>query len=80
MAEVGTDVVEDDGAVDVDGIAGEADGVGFAYDDSFLSWVEGFDLCAGGFVEGFREVHDIAAFERRKAGVEVVEARVDEVE
>jgi hypothetical protein len=80
VAEVGADVVEDDGAVDVDGVAGEADGIGLADDDSFFGWVEGFDLCAGGFVEGLGKVHDVTAGEWGEAGVEVVEAWVDEVE
>ena len=65
---------------DVDGVAGEADGVGFGDDDSLFGWVEGFDLVEGGAVEGFGKVHDMAAVEWSEAGVEVVEARVDEVE
>jgi len=80
VPKVGADVVEDDGAVDVDGVAGEADGVGLADDDSFFGWVEGLDLCAGGFVEGLGKVHDVAACEWGEAGVEVVEAWVDQVE
>jgi hypothetical protein len=40
------DVVEDDGAADVDSVAGEADGVGFVDDDSLAGWIEGFDLIA----------------------------------
>jgi len=80
VAEIAADVVEDDGAVDVDGVAGEADGVGLADDDSLFGWVEGFDLCAGGFVEGLGKVHHVAAGEWGEAGVEVVEAGVDEVE
>jgi hypothetical protein len=80
VAQVAADVVGDDSAVYVDRVAGEADGIGLANDDSFFGWVEGFDLCQGGAVEGFRKVHYVAAFEWGEAGVEVVEARVDEVE
>jgi hypothetical protein len=79
-AEFPADLVEDDGAAYVDGVAGEAECVFHGYDDSLFGWVEGFDLFDGSLVESFGEIHHIAAFERSEAGVEVVEARVDEVE
>ena len=64
----------------VDGVAGEAEGVFLGDDDAFLRWVEGFDALVGGAVEGFGKVHGVAAFEWGEAGIEVVEAWVDEVE
>ena len=74
------DLVEDNGATDVNGVAGKANSVSLTDDDSPFRRVEIFDFFDGGLVEGFGKVHHIAAFERREAGVEVVEAGVDKVE
>lgn len=73
------DLVEDDGVVDVDCVAGEVNGVRLGDDDAFGGWVEGFDGGDGGGVEGFGVVHDVAVCQWREAGVEVVETWIDEV-
>ena len=78
-AQLAADPVENDGAAYVDGVAGKADGIGFADDDSFFGRVEGFDPVQGEVIEGVGEVHDVAAIEWSEAGVEVVEAGIDEV-
>ena len=39
------DVVQDDCAVDVDGVAGEAGGGWLVDDDSFRRWVESLNRC-----------------------------------
>ncbi len=73
------DLVQNDGVAYADGVAGEENGVVLANDDSFFGWVEGFDPVEGEMVEGVGKVHDVAAFEWSEAGVEMVEAGVDEV-
>ncbi len=65
---------------DVDDVAGELGGFGLGDGDATRGGVGGVDPVEGGAVEGVREVEDEAAGERGEAGVEVIEAGVDEVE
>jgi hypothetical protein len=74
------DVVEEDGAADVDGVAGELEGIRFGDADALLLAVAGFDFCLRFAIEGGREVHNVAVGERAEAGVEVIEAGIDEAQ
>ena len=78
-AEFAADLVEDDSSAHANGVAGKANGIGFTNDDSFFRRVKGFDPMELEIVEGVWKVHDVAAFKRSEAGVEVVKARIDEV-
>jgi len=77
---VGGDVAHEDVLADVDDVAGELDGFGLGDGDAFFGGVGGLDAGERGGVEGGREVEEKAAGEGGEAGVEVVEAGVDEVE
>jgi len=79
-AEFVADVVEEDVASDVDGVAGELQGIGFGDADAVLVAVARLDFQLGFAVEGGREIHDVAIRERAEAGVEVIEAGIDEAE
>ncbi len=79
-SELRADVVEEDGGADVDGVAGEAEGVGLGDADAPGFGVAGLDLLLRWGVEGGWVVHEVAVGERAEAGVEVIEAGVDEAE
>lgn len=80
LRELVADGVEDEGAANVDGVAGEADGIGLVDNDALRRWVEGFDTGEGAGVEGGREVHCGAVGEWGEAGIEVVEAGINQPE
>lgn len=73
-------LVEDNGVAGGDGVAGEVQGVFFRHGDALVCRVEALDGGQRGLVEGGWEVEEFAAGEWGEAGIEVVEARVNEAQ
>ncbi len=65
---------------DIEGAAGHAGSVSFGDGDAPIGGISGFDGGDGGSVEGAWIVEQEATMEGSEADVEVVEARIDEVE
>src|SRR5947209_7009055 len=72
--------IHHDALVDVDGIARERKRVFLADRDALRGRHARLDRLARRFIESRRVVEDEAAFERTEAGIEVIEARVGELE
>jgi hypothetical protein len=67
-------------ASDVDSVTGELECIGFGDADAVLVAVARLDFGLRFSVEGGGEIHDVAVRERTEAGVEVIEAGIDEAE
>jgi len=74
------DLVEHDGVIDGDGVAGESAGVLFSDSDAFARRIEALDLLQRCGVEGGRIVEERSVAQRREACVEMIEARIDQVQ
>lgn len=76
----GADFVGQNGAAYVDGVAGKAEGVGFADGDAFVLGIAGLDLGERLGVESGGKIQEMTSGQGAETGVEVVEPRVHEVE
>src|SRR5947208_3421746 len=79
-AELGCGVIQDDCLADVDRVACEVNGVVFRHSDSLAGRNARFDNCVGVHVEGCGVVEEVTAFDRAETSVEVIEARIAQME
>ena len=73
-------LVQKDAAIHIDGVAGEARGIGFADWNPFLSGNQLFDLTIGNGVESRRIVQHASVFQRTETGVQMVKPWVNQAQ